>query len=135
MPLFKDEDLARIPADLAEQVRNADLMYDDAIRKAKTGEEAQKIIEKIYKSGPKGLKKFKEINEDAKLGLQIPDSPLEAYTEPLKKEIEDLKKDKAEDVKRQAKKEVLDKMAELGVPESEWDNLGKFSEEKRQRHS
>jgi hypothetical protein len=112
MPLLKKEHLDLIDND---EVRNvliaADAEYEKAMGSQKQLTEA---ITKIY-SNPKTKEAFQMINKEAGLGLDLPPSPIDAYVEPVKKELADLRKERAEEAKLKEKQSCLEKMRELSI--------------------
>jgi hypothetical protein len=125
MPFLTAEDYEMLPEGVREKIRVAEADYDSG---KKTREELTQAITKIY-SNPKTKKLFEEINKEAKLGLNIPSSPIDAYVEPLEKEIKDMKTEKKKEEEEKEKKAVKERMAELNIPESKIPEIAKFQAE------
>lgn len=122
MPFLTKEDYELIPEGMRERIQKAEQDYDAGL---KTREELTQAITKIY-SNPNTKRKFEEINVEAKLGLNIPPSPLDAHIEPLKKEIKEMKEDKKKEEDSEARKAVKEKLFELNIPESKIAEIAEF---------
>jgi len=58
--------------------------------------------------------------------LNIPKSPIDAYIEPVQKELDGLKKEKEEERKRKDKEAVHERLKELNIPESKLPEIAAF---------
>jgi hypothetical protein len=122
MPFLTQEDYEMMPEGVREKIRKAEADFDAGL---KTREELTQAITKIY-SNPKTKKMFEQINKDANLGLNIPKSPIDAYIEPLEKDISGMKEEKKKEEEEKERKAVREKMTELNIPESKLPEIAKF---------